>query len=144
MDKLKPTQEAIETAKARPNGWVYQIDFEYLPNDYTPPEAVEGAWKVNAKGEIDEVFEPNENYRPIEISNRALPAYMRQQHLDEAGMWILEMDPRCEHLFPEIPKEATVGYWLIGEDGIVTNKFRPSSKYEPDKIAEMIKKQRST
>ncbi len=134
-----PTLATIEEAKKTPNGWVYQIDFSYLHNDYTPPEAIEGAWKVNADGQIEGTFEPNARYRPIEISRRALPLYMRHKQKDEAGMWIVEVDPRCEHLFPKAPVEATVGYWLIGVDGCVTNSFRPSSKYEPDKILELLK-----
>lgn len=135
----KPTTAIIEEAKKNPNGWVYQIDFQYLPSDYTPPEAIVGAWKVDAYGLIEGDFEPNDSYRPIESSKRVLPSYMRRQQLDEAGMWILEMDPRCEHLFPQIPKEATIGYWLIGTDGKVTNSFRPCSKYDPDKIPSLIK-----
>jgi hypothetical protein len=138
----KPTSATIDEAKKNPNGWVYQIDFDYLPNDYTPPEAIEGAWQVDANGVITGVFEPNKNYRPIEESNRVLPLYMQRSQMSEVGMWILEMDLRCEHLFPQIPKEATVGYWLVGIDGKITNKFRPSSKYDPDKIPELLKAER--
>lgn len=135
-----PTLATIEEAKKTPNGWVYQIDFPYLKNDYTPPEAIEGAWKVNANGQIEGTFEPNTRYRPIEISRRTLPLYMRHKQKDDAGMWIVEIDPRCEHLFPNAPVEATVGYWLIGSDGCVTSNFRPSSKYTPDKISDLLKK----
>jgi hypothetical protein len=134
-----PSPALIAEAKKHPNGWVYQIDVDYRPGDYVPPEAVVGGWKVNANGEIEGAFEPNSNYRPIEVSNRVLPAYMRRAQADEAGMWIAETDPRCEHLFPEIPKEAYVGYWLIGSDGTVTNKFRPSATYQPDRVKELLK-----
>ena len=129
----------IEEAKKTPNGWVYQIDFPYLQNDYTPPEAIEGAWKVNAGGQIEGDFAPNTRYRPIEVSRRALPLYMRREQKEEAGMWIVEVDPRCEYLFPNAPVEATIGYWLIGADGCDTSSFRPSSKYDPDKTSYLLK-----
>jgi hypothetical protein len=139
MTNRTPTPALIAEAKKHPNGWAYQIDFAYGPNDYVPPEAIEGAWKVNAKGEIEGNFQPNENHRPIEISRRVLPPYMRRPQANKAGMWISEIDPRCEHLFPEIPQEAFVGYWLIGPDGTITNKFRPSAKYQPDRVKELLK-----
>jgi hypothetical protein len=132
------TQKLIEEAKNNPNGWVYEIDYPYLPNDHTPPEAIVGAWKVNNHGEIEGAFQSNVNYRPIEILNKNLPAYMLRQNKSEAGMWISEIDIRCEHLFPDIPKEAMVGYWLVGPDGITTNNFRPCAKYAPDKIPEIL------
>lgn len=133
-----PTPAAIQEARSHPNGWVYQVDFDYLPNDYVPPEAIEGAWKVNANGEIEGSFEPNAGYRPIEISMKKLPAYMMYQRSHEAGMWIVEMDHRVEHMFPAIPKEAYIGYWLIGADGNITAKFRPSATYSPEHIALLI------
>jgi hypothetical protein len=139
MTNRTPTPALIAEAKEHPNGWVYQIDVEYRSGDYVPPEAIEGAWKVNVKGEIEGEFQPNEHYRPIETSNRALPAYMRRPQANKAGMWISEIDSRCEHLFPEIPEEAFVGYWLIGPDGSITNRFRPSAKYQPDCVKELLK-----
>jgi len=34
-------------------------------NGAVPPERIRGAWKVNAKGEIEGEFIPNVNYRPL-------------------------------------------------------------------------------
>jgi hypothetical protein len=61
---VTPTKEAMEEAKLHPNGWVYQIDGKFGPNEPIPPEAIVGAWKVNADGEIVGEFIPNPNYMP--------------------------------------------------------------------------------
>jgi hypothetical protein len=140
-DKIKDHKmddDIIKEAKKNPNGWVYAIDFKYLDGDRVPPEAIEGAWKVNANGEIEGPFTPNEQYRPIENSRRNLPEFMKAKHPSHAGHWIIEYDPRCLNLFPNIPKEAYVGYWLVGEDGTPTNSFRPTSTYAPDEIDKII------
>jgi len=59
------TAAAIEEARRNPNGWVYAIDGVADPNGAVPPERVRGAWKVNARGEIEGGFIPNPNYRPV-------------------------------------------------------------------------------
>jgi len=51
-------------ARRCPDGWVYEIDGHYGPNDAIPPEAVIGAWKVDAGGRIVGEFIPNPNHRP--------------------------------------------------------------------------------
>jgi hypothetical protein len=61
---MKPTPEAVAEAKNNPNGWVYAIDSRYDRNGSVPPEAVKGAWRVNADGEIVDDFIPNPNYVP--------------------------------------------------------------------------------
>jgi hypothetical protein len=60
-----PTAAAIAEAKQNPNGWVYAMDGIADPNGAVPPERIRGAWKVNAKGEIEGEFIPNPNYRPL-------------------------------------------------------------------------------
>jgi hypothetical protein len=134
-----PDAAAIAEAKNNPNGWVYKIDFQYAPNDYVPPEAIQGAWKVNSSGVIEGDFEVSPNYREIEQSKRILPSFMQVNRLHNAGMWISEIDPRFENYFPNIPPEAIVGYWLIDSNGNVTDQFRPSSKYAPNRIDAMLK-----
>lgn len=62
MDKMIPTQAAIEEAKKHPNGWVYVIDSSFENEPDVPPQAIVGAWKVNEKGEITGDFVPNPNY----------------------------------------------------------------------------------
>ncbi len=49
---MAPTPEMKAEAKKNPNGWVYVIEGNYGPNDAVPPEAIAGAWKVDATGNI--------------------------------------------------------------------------------------------
>lgn len=58
------TEEIIQAARANPNGWVYKIAGQFGPQDYVPPEAVVGAWKVDANGQLTGEFAENPNYRP--------------------------------------------------------------------------------
>jgi hypothetical protein len=58
------TPALIAEAKRQPNGWVYAIDGVSDPNGAVPPERIRGAWKVNANGEIEGEFIPNNKYRP--------------------------------------------------------------------------------
>ena len=62
-----PTPDAAAVAEARrtPNGWVYAIDGLADPEGAVPPERIRGAWKVNARGEIEGGFISNPNYRPL-------------------------------------------------------------------------------
>ena len=63
-DNHLPPPGAIEEAKSRPNGWVYEIVGSYRPNDDVPPEAIRGAWKVDGNGNIVGDFIPSPNYKP--------------------------------------------------------------------------------
>jgi hypothetical protein len=58
--------ELVDEARANPGGWVYEIDGDMVddPNGDVPPEAIIGAWQVNARGKIYGDFRPNPNYRP--------------------------------------------------------------------------------
>ncbi len=58
-----PSMGAIAEAKKNPNGWVYEIRGVYGGNDYVPPEAIVGAWKVNASGDIVGEFLPNPYFK---------------------------------------------------------------------------------
>ena len=58
-----PTPEMIAEAKKNPNGWVYQIDGQFGPNDAVPPEFIVGAYKVDEAGNLTGEFQPNPKYR---------------------------------------------------------------------------------
>jgi hypothetical protein len=64
IKKRTPPPNAIAEAKKKPNGWVYQIEGPYGPDDAVPPEAICGAWKVDENGNIVGEFIPNPNYKP--------------------------------------------------------------------------------
>jgi hypothetical protein len=59
---LQPPPAAIEEASRTPNGWVYAIEGDF-GDDAVPPDAIKGAWKVDAEGKIVGDFIPNLNYR---------------------------------------------------------------------------------
>lgn len=62
--KPTPYPEEIAEAKRTPNGWVYRIDGQFSPDESVPPEAVIGAWKVDANGAIAGDFIPNPGHKP--------------------------------------------------------------------------------
>ncbi len=62
-NNLQPTQAMREEAKRYPNGYLYQIVGNYGPNDAVPPEAIAGAWKIDASGNIVGDIIPNPNFR---------------------------------------------------------------------------------
>ena len=57
------TPEIAREARANPNGWVYKIEGQYALTEYVPSEAVMGAWKVDADGNVVGDFIPNPKYR---------------------------------------------------------------------------------
>ena len=67
---MKATKEAREEAKLNPDGWVYAIDGQYDPEGAVPPEAMQGAWKVDQNEEIVGGFIPNSNYKRSESDNQ--------------------------------------------------------------------------
>jgi hypothetical protein len=58
------TDEVVQAARKNPNGWVYKIEGSFGPDEYVPPEAVVGAWKVDGNGNLTGEFVNNPNYRP--------------------------------------------------------------------------------
>lgn len=58
------TEQARAEAKGQPNGWVYAIGGGYSDTEAVPPQAIRGAWKVDAHGNITGEFKPNPNYDP--------------------------------------------------------------------------------
>ena len=63
-DKATPLPGEVEEAKRTPGGWVYRIAGKFAPKDRVPPEAIVGAWKVDANGNISGGFVENKNYDP--------------------------------------------------------------------------------
>jgi hypothetical protein len=53
----------VEEARRNPNGFVYVIRGNFGPKDAVPPEAILGAWKVDAGGTLTGEYLPNPNYR---------------------------------------------------------------------------------
>jgi hypothetical protein len=71
MDRITPKMRTeatvplpgeVEEAKQNANGWVYRIAGHCGAKDQVPPEAIIGAWKVDAQGKIVGGFLENENY----------------------------------------------------------------------------------
>jgi hypothetical protein len=62
-DRIDLPRALVEEAKSRPNGWVYEIVGKYGPDDAVPPQAIRGAWKVDANGKIVGDFIPNPSFR---------------------------------------------------------------------------------
>lgn len=58
------TDDVIKAARENPSGWVYKIEGAFAPDQYVPPEAVVGAWKVDANGNLTGEFAKNPKYQP--------------------------------------------------------------------------------
>jgi hypothetical protein len=61
---MNPYPEEVSEACHHPNGRVYRIAGDFAPADAVPPEAIVGAWKVDAQGNIVDEFIHNPNYDP--------------------------------------------------------------------------------
>jgi hypothetical protein len=124
-------EELVSRAKLNPNTWVYDIDWDYKPDQRVPPEAIRGGWEVDSQGNLTGLFARNGRYRPIEHCERLLPRYMHAAAMRYPGRWIVEIDPRGEALFPAIPDELIRGWWYVDNDGKITDLFRENSLWEP-------------
>lgn len=58
------TEQMRASARANPNSWLYVIDPAFTDADDPPQWAVVGAYPVDAAGEIEPRFAPNDTYRP--------------------------------------------------------------------------------
>ncbi|WP_080934341.1 hypothetical protein [Xanthomonas albilineans] len=58
------TPDVVQAARENPNGWVYKIEGKYGPTEHVPPEALVGAWKVDANGNLTGEFMSNPQYKP--------------------------------------------------------------------------------
>ena len=122
----------VAAAKLEPNGWVYDVDWPYTDDQRTPPEAIRGAWQVGPDGRLSGLFEANTRYRPIGSCTRLLKPYVHAAAATNRNQWIVEIDPRGEKAFPEIPEAFIRGWWLVDSHGKITDKFRPNSKWQDD------------
>lgn len=60
---VPPITEALRAeARAHPGGWVYAIDPGFDGAAGVPPQAVVGAWRSDARGELSGSFVPNPRY----------------------------------------------------------------------------------
>ncbi|HEY6018973.1 MAG TPA: hypothetical protein VIY48_03500 [Candidatus Paceibacterota bacterium] len=57
------TPDVVQAARENPNGWVYKIEGSYGPTERVPPEAIVGAWKVDANGNLTGEFMPNPKFQ---------------------------------------------------------------------------------
>ena len=69
---MKPFPGEIAEAKHTPNGWVYRIAGRFSPDENVPPEAIVGAWKVDAQGNITGNFIVNQKYNAERWPSREL------------------------------------------------------------------------
>ena len=113
-----------------PNGWVYDIDRHYPDDQPVPPEAIRGAWKIDDAGEVTEAYEKNARYRPVEISARPLKPYMYAAARTNRAQWIVEINPRGETFFPDIPPKCVKGWWYVDAEGLINGEFRPNSQWD--------------
>ena len=63
-DSVKPFDGELAEAKRHPNGWIYRVAGTFGVNEKIPPEAIVGAWKVDAQGKIGGEFIRNPKYDP--------------------------------------------------------------------------------
>ncbi len=121
----------IQAAAIHPGEWIYDIDWDYPENQRTPPEAIRGGWEVGPDGRFTGRFASNPRYRAIQNLDRPLKPYMHAGAKTSRSQWIVEIDPRGEKLFPEIPEELIRGWWYVDANGSITRQFRPNSKWKP-------------
>ena len=122
----------VASARQQPNGWVYEIDWPYPDDQRTPPEAIRGGWQVAPDGQLTDIYSPNPRYRAIERCDRRLKPFMLAGAHRYPGQWIVEIDPRGEHLFPDIPENMIRGWWYVDAAGSITDRFRPNSRWIDD------------
>ncbi|HEX5406504.1 MAG TPA: type VII secretion system-associated protein [Pseudonocardiaceae bacterium] len=58
------TDDMRASARANPNTWLYVLDPAFVGAADVPQWAIVGAYPVNADGQIEDRFAPNDTYRP--------------------------------------------------------------------------------
>src|SRR6266545_8425856 len=112
------TPEMRAAALANPNSWLYVIDPALDPDGEVPPWGVVGAFPVNERGEIDEAFEPNADYRPTMVARRKEPdpATVLEGLLEK----VKEGERPERELLPAVLAARLLVYAASAEDGSVT------------------------
>jgi hypothetical protein len=98
------TPEMRASAKSNPNTWLYVIDSLFESEADVPPWGVVGAYPVDAGGEIEDDFQPNEKYRP---SPQALRMPAPPSPLDEL-LQLIRTGHRDATELPPALKDATL------------------------------------
>ncbi len=101
------TAEMRASAKSNPNTWLYVIDPLFESEVDVPPWGVVGAYPVDAGGEIEDDFQPNERYRP---SPQALRMPPPPSPLDELLQLIRTGHRRPEELPPALKNAKLLLY----------------------------------
>ena len=119
--------DLIQAARSKPGAHIYDIDWSYPDDQPTPPEAIRGSWAIDSDGRISGRYAVNPRYRPIVHSTRTLKSYMHAGAKHTRDQWIVEIDPRGESLFPNIPQDMIRGWWYVDKDGHISDQFRQNS-----------------
>jgi hypothetical protein len=98
------TPEMRASAKSNPNTWLYVIDSLFESEVDVPPWGVVGAFPVDATGEIEDDFQPNERYRP---SPQALKMPAPASPLDEL-LQLIHTGHRPVEELPAAVRDATL------------------------------------
>ena len=122
----------VAAARGTSGGWVYDVDRSYPADQQVPPEAIRGSWQVDGAGRLTGQYARNPRYRAIEHSTRTLKPYMHAATKTNRDQWIVEIDPRGEASFPDIPPHLIRGWWYVDQAGAITEQFRPNSLWTPD------------
>jgi hypothetical protein len=93
------TPEMRASARTNPNTWLYVIDPIFESEADVPPWGVVGAYPVDATGEIEDAFQPNERYRP---SPQALKMPTPASPLDELLQLIRTGHRETDELLPAL------------------------------------------
>lgn len=68
-------------------------------------------------------------YRAIETCGRPLDPYAHAAAATHREQWIVEIDPRGEDRFPDIPDAMIRSWWYVDADGRIADRFRPKSRW---------------
>ena len=130
--KQKYPQGVIEEAKDHPNGFVYEYDKRFGVGGRVPSYAIQGAWAVDEYGNVKGDFSPNSNYREDKVKR------LFEQAQKPPNDKLLDVDYRL-YGFPRIPSFAIHGYWPVDENGEISERYHPNTKYDKGKLIQFIR-----
>jgi hypothetical protein len=107
------TAEMRVAALENPNSWLYVIDPALDPDGEVPPWGVVGAYPVNGRGEIEETFHHNADYRPS-------PAVRRPPDLERLLELVRDGKRDQSELLPAVRAARLLVYAAGPEDRAVT------------------------